>query len=471
MEQKQSRARQAAETLRRFRFDSPGFVRHMFGVDPDPWQLDYLSAMDAGANVATRSGHGVGKTAGMAWGVIQTVACFPFSKVPCTAPTQHQLSDLLWAEIAYWLNRSKLKGILQWTATKLCPVGYEDSWFAVARACTVPENLAGFHAPKLRYFVDEGSGVADNIMEVVDGALTTTGAQLIMAGNPTRTSGYFYNAFHRARSQWHTLHVSSEDSPRVDPGYPDKMAQKWGRDTDIYRVRVLGDFPLAESDSFIPINLVEDAIARWQDGWQDSGPTELGVDVARYGDDETVFAVRRGGRVIHLERRRGWSVTQTAGRTIQLVREFGVTAAKIDDASMGGGVTDILMVSEELYSLGCVAVPINFGGEGDDYYHNATGVMWGALRDLLQAGQMALPDDEDLPGQFTTRRYTLSAKGKIVLERKEDMKKRGLPSPDIADAVALAFAQPQKQVSQVTIPHAQGYQWGDDSGTEYDFGS
>jgi len=258
-------AMEAGRLITSFQYDSLGFVKTFFGVTPDEWQAEALCALDAGEDVAVRSGHGVGKTALLAWMCIKTLACFPYAKVPCTAPTQHQLRDLLWAEIAYWLNRSPLQSLMKWTATGLSMAGYEESWFAAARTANRSENLAGFHAPKLLYLIDEASGIDDPIFETIEGAMTTQGAQLVMAGNPTRISGYFFDAFHKARRRWHCMHVSSESCSRVTSDYPKRMAEKWGKDTDIYRVRVLGDFPSGDSTAFINLSIVEDAVSRWHD--------------------------------------------------------------------------------------------------------------------------------------------------------------------------------------------------------------
>jgi len=222
------------------------------------------------------------------------------------------------------------------------------------------------------------------------------------------------------------------------------MAAKWGEDSDIYRVRVLGDFPRAQSDSFIGLDLVEAAVRRGLDGGYDDGVVEIGLDVARFGDDETVFAIRRGGRVLPIESVRGWDTMKTAGRAVQLIREYAPRRIKIDDTGVGGGVVDRLneLVAEGIIH-NCDICPMNFGGTGDDDYHNAVSLWHGLLKDLLKAGECVLPDDEDLIAQLTTRKYGLNSKGRIVLEDKATMKKRGLPSPDRAEAVALAFAAPQ----------------------------
>lgn len=178
------KAKEVAKRLISYRYNRVAFVRDIFKASPDPWQLEALKALDDGKNIAVKSGHGVGKTAFLAWVVLHTLSCFSYPKVPCTAPTNHQLSDLLWAEIGLWLNKSCLKELFIYTATKISSVAYPE-WFAVARACSVSENLAGFHANKLIYIIDEASGVPDNIFEVIEGALTTENSQLIMTGNPT----------------------------------------------------------------------------------------------------------------------------------------------------------------------------------------------------------------------------------------------------------------------------------------------
>lgn len=443
-----------AVCLKQLKDDPVKFVKVFFDVEPDEWQAEALNALAHGENVAIRSGHGVGKTCLLAWIVCWFLSTRPHAKIPCTAPTNHQLHDLLWAEISLWLSKSPiLKYFISWTATRVGIVGSEEKWYAVARASNKPENLAGFHAQHLLYVVDEGSGVSDKIMEAVDGALSTEGALIVMAGNPTQLSGYFYNAFHKARKLFHTIHISSEKSKRVSKDYPLMMAEKWGRDSDIYRVRVNGDFPSKEATGFIGLDVVELAIQRWYDQTEDSGVCEIGVDVARFGDDETVFVVRRGGRVELLEPHSGWSTTQTSGRAIQLIKEYNATAIKIDDTGVGGGVTDNVTENVAEQNLNCNVVPCNFGGEGDEHYANYATVMWANLKDMLKAGELLLPNDDDLTAQLTTRRYSLTSKGKIIIERKEDMKKRDLPSPDRAEAVALAFAQPiQNEIMHVGIP-------------------
>ena len=142
--------------------------------------------------------------------------------------------------------------------------------------------MAGFHAPRLLYVVDEASGIRDEIMVTVDGALTTEGSQCIMAGNPTRGEGYFFDSHTRSRGRWECFAVSSMDSPRVSQSYAVEMAEKWGLDSDVYRVRVLGEFPKELSESFLRLSEIELAVQRWHE-LPAGEPVELGVDVARFG--------------------------------------------------------------------------------------------------------------------------------------------------------------------------------------------
>ena len=257
-----------------------------------------------------------------------------------------------------------------------------------------------------------------------------------MVGNPTMRSGYFFNSFHMHAKSFATMTVSSTESPRVGADYAAGIASRWGADSDVYRVRVLGEFPSAEPCGFFPLGLVEASAQRWHDT-EAAGDVQIGLDVARFGDDKTVYAIRHGDKLLELEEHQGWSVTQTAARAVTLCQEHRADSIHVDDTGVGGGVTDLLKEAD----LQTRVVAVNFGGAGDrqGHYANKTAEMAGNLKDRLLAGTAALPDDIELIAQLTTRKYGLTAAGKIILERKEDRKRRGLSSPDKADAVFLAF--------------------------------
>lgn len=419
------------------------FVEAAFRIELDGFQREALDALPGERRVAIRSGHGVGKTTSEAlavvWGLVVLGAL-----VPCTAPTEQQLRDVLWPEIARWANRNELIARELEITEKRIQLKRDPTVRAVARVAKTPEGLAGFHAARLLYVVDEAAGVPEQSMAVVEGALTTQDARCLMAGNPTKPTGYFIDAFGRNQDRWHTLTVNCEDSPRVSPDWLADMERTWGRDSDVYRVRVRGLPPQGELKGFVPPHLVDEAFARHDLDPHGDGPLILGVDVARYGIDKTVIAVRRGHTIERLYAYHGLSNPQVAAKTAEIAGLHATddekAAIRVDDAGVGGGVTDLLNVMVAEGNLDAHVNGLNFGGKGDRHYSTNAGVWWGQMRRLLQEGQLVLPRDDELKQQLVTRAFATNTAGKIVLEPKDHMRDRGVPSPDKGDACALAFA-------------------------------
>jgi len=219
----------------------------------------------------------------MAWCVLWFLSCYFPCKVPCTAPTGHQLSDILWAEIAKWHRAMKervpeLAAEFAWGSERYSMLTHPQESFAVARTSRPenPEALQGFHSENILFLIDEASGVPEVVFRVAEGALSTDGAFVVMAANPTREEGYFYDSHHKMRDRWAALHWDGEASPMVSRQYIDDMRAKYGVDSPIYQVRVKGNFVTA-ADGVIPLSL---CIARW------------GLDVARFGDDSTLETIR-----------------------------------------------------------------------------------------------------------------------------------------------------------------------------------
>jgi phage terminase large subunit len=443
--------------------DPVAFAEDVLQFSPDEWQRKVLHDLAHNRFVTVRSGQGVGKTGLEAVTVIWYLCCRPNPKVICTAPTRQQLNDVLWAEIAKWLESSMVKNFLKWTKTKVYMMGNEERWFATARTATKPENMQGFHEDYMLFVVDEASGVEDKIMEAILGTLSGAENKLLMCGNPTRTSGVFYDSHHKDRVDYKTHKVSSWDSPRASKDNIERLIRKYGRDSDVVRVRVYGEFPKSEPDVFIALEWAETATDREVEPIESE--LHIGVDVARYGDDETVIAPRIGGKVFELLCYHKKSTTETTGNIIATARRFHSlypflrhVFVNIDDDGVGGGVTDQLneIINSETFPFSIQVNPIGNGRTAldNEHYDNRGTEIWAAVRDRLKDNLSAfllgeqlvieLPKDERLLSQLTTRKYRMTSKGKIVLERKEDMKKRGLDSPDRADAVALAFAPSQE---------------------------
>jgi len=435
------------ENLKRWQWNVLDFVRKVIGVEPDPQQIKFLMLVASCRSVAVKSGHGTGKTAVLAWLTLWFLCVWSYSRVVATAPTQRQLLDVLWPEIRKWLDRSALKGRLIWYATRITAAGFEETWFATARTSNRPENMQGFHAEHLLVLIDEASGIPQPTMEAIEGVMTTANCKIAMGGNPTRISGMFYDAFHKLRAFYATFTMSSEESTNVTAEYCKHLAAKYGRDSNVYRVRVLGQFPRGEPDVLVDLDLVEAAVVREV---EPEGLVAIGCDPARYGDAETVIYWRQGYRVYSPIVRTGINTSWATGEIAALVRRIRADlkySARIpimvDDTGLGAGVVDQLELQE--HDLWINVVPVNFGGVGDEEYTNTASLMMGTIRDSLPL--MQLPDDDDTVGQLTTRKYKIMPDGRIKIESKDEMKKRGLVSPDRADGLGLCFHSGRNKVT------------------------
>ena len=309
------------------------------------------------------------------------------------------------------------------------------------------------------FIVDEASGVADPIMEAILGTLSGENNKLLMCGNPTRTSGTFFDAFNSDRAIYKCHTVSSSDSPRTNKKNIESLIRKYGRESNVVLVRVFGEFPRQEDDVFIMLSLLEHCCMLDFPENFSIKRISFGVDVARYGSDETVIALNVSGKVTLPVTFRGQSLMTTVGKIVQLYRKVvadyssykGKIFVNIDDCGLGGGVTDRLEeVKREEKLNRMVIIPINAAGKvpddkvgngqqkACDIYDNMTTYLWGVFRELLIVEEISLQNDNEMVAQFSCRKYRLTSRGKIQLESKEEMKKRNIDSPDRADAVALS---------------------------------
>ncbi len=449
-----------------WRDDPVMYFREVLNFDPDQWQKEAAEDLAHNPKVSIKSGQGVGKTAFEAAIFLWFITCFPYPRIVATAPTKQQLHDVLWSEISKWMSHSiLLPRLLKWTKTYVYMIDNEKRWFGVARTATKPENMQGFHEENMLFIIDEASGVADPIMEAILGTLSGDNNKLLMCGNPTRTSGTFYDSFNSDRMLYKCHTVSSADSPRTNKQNIEALIRKYGRESNVVRVRVFGEFPKQEDDVFIGLQLVEQAGMLEQAENIIIKKISFGVDVARYGDDETVIAQNVDGALTLPVTFRGKSLMQTTGEIVRLYREIiqiypqyqGPIYIVIDDTGLGGGVTDRLEeVKQEDNLFRMTIVPVNAAsrvpddvveiGSGKikacDLYDNLTTYMWANIRDKLEQRVLyleKLSKDNELIAQLTCRKYKLTSRGKIQLESKDDMRKRGIGSPDRADAVALSL--------------------------------
>ena len=447
-------------------YDDPvAFLEDVLDMNCDDWQGEVAADVADYPKVAVKSGQGVGKTALEAGLIIWFLVCRPFSKVIATAPTMQQLYDVLWAEISKWLESSKVKNLLTWTKTKVYMNGDSERWFATAKTATKPENMQGFHEDHMLIVVDEASGVADPIMEAILGTLTGEDNKLLLMGNPNRIDGVFYDAFNKDRDKYRTHTVSSRNSKRTSKDNIAMLESKYGKDSDVCRVRIDGQFPKGALDSFISLETVELACSKEnyirQSDIEYAKVLHIGVDVARFGDDKTVITPRISAKVYEFRKYSKKDTMETAGNVIRCCKDYmnqfphiKKCLIKVDDSGVGGGVTDRLkeVIKEE--KLPYTVIPVNNGDSASDgYYFNLGAQIWGNIKELLENNfsnnlqgkddvQIELPHDEEMIKQLSVRKYHITSKGKIQLESKEEMKKRGLGSPDTADSLSLALYEP-----------------------------
>jgi hypothetical protein len=266
-------------------------------------------------------------------------------------------------------------------------------------------------------------------------------ATTILTGNPTRGSGFFYDSHTRLSDQWQTFHVACSQSPRVSPEFIEEMKLRYGEDSNAYRVRVLGEFPRSDDDTIISLDLAEGARDR-DVSVNPNAPTVWGLDVARFGGDRSVLIKRQANVVTDIKCWRNLDLMQLCGA---VKAEFDVTSPKpesimIDSIGMGAGVVDRLRELElPILGVNVSESPSN----PTTNFRNLRAELWYRCRDWLNKRDCKIPKDDTLISELTTVRYFFASTGKVQVEAKEDMKKRGIPSPDIADALCLTFAAPE----------------------------
>lgn len=435
------------------------FVKDIIKAEPDEYQakvlndLAYNEKQKRATKISVRSGHGVGKSTIESWAILWFLVTRPYPKILCTAPTAHQLHDILWAEASKWLRNSKMLGdILEWTYEKIYLKGHREEWFAIARTSNKPDALQGTHAEHILIIIDEASGVPDVVFEPVLGTLSTNDAKLLMCGNPTQLAGFFYESHNDKKDLYITHVINGENSSRVDREYIKLIAEMFGTDSDVYRVRVLGEFPKANPDSFISLDMINTDFIDIGDIYS----IDLGVDVARFGDDESVIAtVFNKLRLSKLNIFQHNDTMELTGQVVNIIKSLNKdypnvrVNVKVDCDGLGVGLYDRLREVINEKGLNARAVECHFGAKGGKVrnsepisYFNSTGIMWGLIRTKFKEKSLYIIEDSELINQLTNRKYFIESDGDIRLERKEDMKKRGVHSPDRADALALALYEP-----------------------------
>lgn len=421
---------------------------------PRAWQKEILQYLrDHLSNPATRytpccvavsSGHGIGKSAFMGMVTNWAMSVCEDAKCIVTAGTGTQLNTKTVPEISKWF---KLSHNAYWfdvraTSIRIKEEGHEQSWRTdfVTWSEHNTEAFAGLHN-KLKLILviyDEASAIADPVWEVSEGALTDEETIIIWLafGNPTKNTGRFRECFGKFKHRWKTFQIDSRTVEGTNKEQIAKWIEDYGEDSDFVRVRVRGEFPRAGSNQFIPADTVA-ACRKYRAEGYESLPKILAVDVARFGDDQTVIGTRQGRKARILGKYRGKDTVWTAEQVIQFIETERPDAIVVDADGLGAGTVDALRhrgYGAKLFEFHGGNTPQNHAA-----YFNKRAEAWGALRDWLMAGA-EIPDDSELADDLTSPEYGFSASQQIQLEKKDDMKKRGLSSPDSGDMLAMTFA-------------------------------
>ena len=465
------------EDLTRYVDDPVGFVNDVLGEAGMPYskQVEMLEAVVEHRRVSVVGANGCGKDWAAARAVLWWIETRPDSKVVVTGPTQRQVEEIVWQEMreAFAAAEERLGGKMLASKYRI-----DEKRFAIGFSTNKACNIQGFHSPNLLVVVTEAHAMPQ---DQIDSIKRLHPNRLLLVGNAMTLEGEFYESHHSRRARYHRIKISAYDTPNftgemggvpgmITPEDAEELALDWSEDHPSYVAGVLAEFPNAQEDSLVGRDAVEHAMERGsvvpaeagtsqpgdlrggmaggeipacagmtgQPNLDPNEPVYLGVDVGRFGADKSAICVRQGQRVHSL---RSFSRMDTMRLVYEIIRtreETGAEAIFVDEGGLGGGVID------RLRELGEPVYGVHFGGRAPHrtrFFNTRSEIFW-EVRMLLNDGLMVLPPDEELAGQLVSLRYDVSSSGQVRLEGKREMRKRGLPSPDKADALALAFLKP-----------------------------
>ena len=499
------------------REDPVWFASRFLGVRAWRKQREVLRALRDHDLVAVRSCNGSGKTFTAALATLWWLCAHDAdAMVITTAPSERQVKELLWREIRhlYGKNPELLGGKLTSTRLEL-----SEKRFAYGFSTDTAGRFQGFHSENILVIVDEAAEVREFIFDAIYGCLTSENAKMLMIGNPSRLAGTFYDAFHKNRGRWKTIHISAFDTPAfrgegplcpsdispaergkedpalhpspppsrergsappsphpghtpafaslrvpfrgakgdgttssdasgkaevevvpaglATPKWAEMIADQRGVNSSEYQFRVLGEFPEEADDTLIALRLIESAVGREFEGMSGDDAV-MGVDVARFGDNQTVAVVRRGSAVIDMLAFGRSDLMGTTGRVIDMARRHGVKAMHVDEVGLGAAVVDRARELDSVRTIG-----VNGGSKASDSerYLNLRAEMYDGLRQRFADGDISIPDDSELASQLASLTFSYTSRGQLQIEGKDRIRSSGRQSPDKADALALAFAK------------------------------
>lgn len=424
-------------------------IQELFGVTPTRQQQALiLAAWKPGAKVAVSSCTGAGKTATLVWITYLALLTLRDCRVLITSPSASQLTRVFYSEAIKWRGRMvhpEFQAMFEVTRERIECKQRNQAQIANLTTASAEnlESLAGGHAENYIILADEASGISEGAFDYLLGTLSTdttedgTGeGRLIMTTNPTRSSGRFYEVFHRKLEGWTRLRFTAYDCPHISKKWIKSIISMYGEDSDMVRIRIMGIFPRAANTQFIGTDLVEAAeIMQYSDREVYNFPTVIGVDVARFGDDETVFVVRRGPKIMDIQRHVKKDSQEIAALLYEYNQVWKADSIYIDAIGLGAGVFDRCKVLK----MPVTEVIVSHKSTRPMEYFNLRSQLWGELKIWLENGG-SIPSLPDLKSQLVGMTYGYNAKMQVQMTSKKDLKSQGIQSPDIADALAFSLA-------------------------------
>lgn len=454
----------AAETWpsARYQSDPVAFAREVLGVEPWSKQIEILEAVRDHKRVTVRSGHKCGKSLCAAMLALWYYCSFPDARVILSSTTSRQVDAILWREVRKLYIRAlrTIDGDMH----ELARSGLKANDFReiVGFTAREAEAVAGVSGARLLYILDEASGIDDAIFEAIEGNRAAAGTRLVLLSNPTQTEGEFYRSHcdEKTKRFYKAVHVSSEDTPNAREGrevvpalasreWVEEKREEWGEDSPLYKVRVRGEFVLGEDGKILTVHAIAQAEARWLET-PAVGRLMVGLDPAGEGDggDESVWAARRGAKVLELKAARALTPAEHVAHTLDFIRshrEKGELPVLLVDreGEIGARVYAALCGHLELHPHDFELIGVRSSercvtGAPVDRVRDA---LWANLRDFLRAGG-AIPEDARLAKELHAPSWIPRLGGRDKVTPKTELRKALGRSPDRADAVALAVWEP-----------------------------
>lgn len=465
--------------------------KRIYQSDPSAWVADVLGkrwysrqqeivdSYLANQRLAVKSANGCGKSAVVADLIAWEVAVGDPKDTLCiiSAPTLSQIEKVIFAYLKVNKGLAEVRGFdlpgrISETLTWKIDTPQGSNLLAFGKRPSDKDIVSSFQGTrklKTKVFLDEAGGLPADMFTAAEAVATGADSKILAIGNPDRRGTEFHRIFTDAQlsQDWNLHTISAFDLPTFtgEVVYPDELDQErllggltsvdwvehkkraWGEDSARYKSKVLGQFPDEADNTFFPQSVIDTAYETTIEEDLDVQPI-LGVDVARYGSDESRMYINRGGRIRlyddGTEEGGAWSKTDlitTARKVHAAAQRVGAKLVNVDANGVGGGVVDALLTLEEFrdatYDVGAI-MTANASPDNMRWF-NQRSYQYDVLREGMAEGKYDLDyDDADLREELITQTYKFSAKGAIQITSKDEMKKMGLDSPDSLDAVLLS---------------------------------